>query len=108
MMMPGVRLIDANAAADKIMRETEAHADEIGVGGVALMIGFARALRDETNFPTIDAHPVRNGRWINDTFCSECNRFPVDVSFNISTQKLDECFSWCPYCGAKMDGGEQE
>lgn len=63
-MMPGVRLIDANAAADKIMRETEAHADEIGVGGVALMIGFARALRDEVEFPTIDAQPV----WIP---CSE-------------------------------------
>lgn len=62
--MSEVRLIDANAAADKIMRETEVHADEIGVGGVALMIGFARALRDETSFPTIDAQPV----WIP---CSE-------------------------------------
>ena len=106
-MMPEVRLIDANAAADKIMRETEARADEIGVGGVALMIGFARALRDETNFPTIEAEPVRHGRWINDTFCSECNRFPVDVSFNVSNQKLAKYFSRCPHCGAKMDGGEE-
>ena len=57
--MSEVRLIDANAAADKIMRETETHADEIGVRAVAIMIAFARALRDETDFPTIDAEPVR-------------------------------------------------
>lgn len=29
--MPEVRLIDANAAADKIMRETENHADDLGM-----------------------------------------------------------------------------
>lgn len=92
--MSEVRLIDANAAADKIMRETEVHADEIGVGGVALMIGFARALHDETSFPTIDAQPV----WIP---CSERmpeNRcvviFTVDrghpyvcVGFRINTER---------------------
>lgn len=77
-----MRLIDADAAADKIMREIEIHADEIGVGGVALMIGFARAFRDENDFPTIEAEPVRRGRW-----CPNCGakmdlRTPTEVQLD--------------------------
>lgn len=55
--------------------------------------------------PTIDAEPVRRGRWINDVFCSECKRFPVDVSVSISNRELTKYFSLCPHCGARMDGG---
>lgn len=80
--MPEVRLIDANAAADKIMRDTETHADEIGIGATAIMIAFARALRDETDFPTIEPE-VRNGHWI-----------PVD----------GEPYAKCSYCGEKHYG----
>lgn len=91
-----MRLIDADAAADKIMRDTEAHADEIGVGGVALMIGFARALRDETDFPTIDAQPVRHSHWIlsdnGEASCSECH---CDG---------EPYMNYCPMCGKKMGG----
>lgn len=98
--MSEVRLIDANAAADKIMRETEVHADEIGVGGVALMIGFARALRDETSFPTIEADSVRHGRWIfggvyGTYHCSLCDKIETERS------------TYCRACGAKMDGGAE-
>lgn len=57
------------------------------------------------NAPTIEAEPVHHGRWINGIFCSECNRFPVDVSVSISNQQLTKYFSRCPHCGAKMDGG---
>lgn len=95
-----MRPIDADAAADKIMRETESHADEIGIGSVAVMIAFARALRDETDFPTIEAEPVRHGRWIDNkcgSSCSECND---SVPYNIFIIGCD--FEYCPYCGAKM------
>ena len=72
--------------------------------------GYNRALEDAaelvTLMPTIEAEPVRHGRWINDTFCSECKRFPVDVSVSISNQELTKYFSRCPHCGAQMDGGE--
>lgn len=54
---------------------------------------------------TIEAEPVRHGRWVNDVFCSECNRFPVDVSVSISNKELTKYFSRCPHCGAKMDRG---
>jgi PHP family Zn ribbon phosphoesterase len=56
--------------------------------------------------PTIEAEPVRHGRWVSDTGswllgrCSQCR----------------EIYSWdslagsnyCPNCGAKMDGGGGE
>lgn len=66
---------------------------------------MARTIIDK--MPTIEAEPVRHGRWINDTFCSECNRFPVDVSVPISNQELTKYFTRCPHCGAKMNGGAE-
>lgn len=112
--MPEVRPIDANAAADKIMHGVEVHADEIGIGAVAIMIAFARALRDETDFPTIEPE-VRHGRWIVHTtwhgmfglIHSQCSECKFDRNGDLSSWKF------CPHCGARMDatdtkGGEQE
>lgn len=67
--------------------------------------------------PTIDAEPVRHGRWVDrygDKYdnhlyeCSECKgkalyRFEVDeLGKEIAVQDLSD---YCPHCGAKMDGG---
>lgn len=99
--MQEVRLIDANAAADEIMRGVETHADEIGIGAVAILIAFARALRDETDFPTIDAEPVRHGRWetINqlyaNVYCSECGA--------AADKYLAKRYKGCPFCLCVMD-----
>ena len=57
--------------------------------------------------PIIEAEPMRRGRWINDKFCSECGRFPVDVSVSISNQELTKYFSRCPHCGSKNVRGEE-
>ena len=59
------------------------------------------ALSELDSAPTIDAEPVRHGRWVRDTvdtpdiwFCTACKY----------------CIAWrpnyCPNCGAKMDGGK--
>lgn len=107
--MSEVRLIDANAAADKIMRETEVHADEIGVGAVAIMIAFARALRDETDFPTIKPE-VRHGRWeiINtDANVWKCTTCGDEWMLNDGNPS-DNNMLFCPHCGSRMCGGEQE
>lgn len=53
--------------------------------------------------PTIEVEPVNHAKWINDTYCSHCKRFPVDVSVSISNQQLTKYFSRCPHCGAHMD-----
>lgn len=90
--MPEVRLIDANALR-KAMRNCEAVTHSIGYSDMI-------AILDDS--PTIEAEPMRHGQWINDTFCSECKRFPVDVSVPISNQELTKYFSRCPHCGARM------
>lgn len=51
--------------------------------------------------PTIEAKPVRHGRWLSSPFglyaCSVCG---VNDLFGLS--------SYCPNCGAIMDGGAEE
>lgn len=50
--------------------------------------------------PTIDAEPVRHGRWIEDDeftgFCSNCEQFGY--------------YNWhyCPNCGSRMGLGEEK
>lgn len=52
-----------------------------------------------SELPTIEAEPVRHGRWIEHKdypglayLCSECGYFTTVRSY------------FCPYCGTKMDG----
>ena len=67
----------------------------------------AAALREIENAPTIEAEPVRHGRWIahdviENMKCSECGeeyRMPFDFNANVYP------YNFCPNCGAKMDGG---
>lgn len=57
------------------------------------------------NRPTVDAEPIRHGRWIQSKtvpsyhYCSRC-RVPQKMkkSCNIYVH-----IHYCPYCGAKMD-----
>ena len=53
--------------------------------------------------PTIEAEPVRHGRWIvrgQDIYCSECNEESLYNHFGASK------FShFCPNCGTRMNGG---
>ena len=69
--------------------------------------GVRAAQANLNRMPTIEAEPVIHAQWINNTFCSNCNRFPVDVSVSISNQELTKYFSRCPHCGARMDGGTE-
>lgn len=88
-----MRMIDANDLAN--------YANNQVVGITA---------NDIMRFPTVDAEPVKHGRWIgineyckkngytpsglgNYYWCSECGKAEPKTS------------DWCPNCGAKMDGG---
>lgn len=59
------------------------------------------------SMPTIEAEPVRHGRWIEqDSFhyelhfkCSVCGN-----SENMPTRMYKPIWEYCPNCGAKMDG----
>ena len=56
------------------------------------------------NAPTIDAEPVRHGRWIHDINnlygCSECTARETMSHRNMK--------NFCPWCGAKMDAEVQD
>lgn len=89
-----IRLIDADALAN--------YANNQIVGITA---------NDIMRFPTVDAEPVKRGRWIKHriekydnygnytnapgpTVCSCCN---------FSSYGIAEIYNFCPQCGAKMD-----
>ena len=101
------RLIDADALKAQLQREIDIYFDENGGG-----IHTAMEARDEVdNAPTVDAVPVRHGKWIDEGYyadnsnykawhCSKCNWHMLAYD--------DELFSYCPMCGARMDGSEND
>jgi hypothetical protein len=53
------------------------------------------------NVPSADAQPVKHGKW-DGYICSECN---VCADYFISGDfYFDEKPTFCPNCGARMDG----
>ena len=75
-----MRLINANDLKKK------AYAFPCATG-----VEYAVPLRAINESPTIDAEPVRHGRWVEGIACSECRQ--VDLSKP----------NYCPNCGAKMN-----
>lgn len=122
MTMP--RLIDADALLERFDAEffkTDPTGEE--------QLGFLKCRRIAREMPTIDAEPVRHGRWIlkahdeginyrwNVTaYCSECcdeeseiwaGFFPGVPDFMVRDVALDSAktvklSNYCPNCGAKM------
>lgn len=97
-----MRLIDAEKLAEVLNRYLEApHVQlrncDISVG---LRMGINTCLTFLNNANTIEAEPVRHGRWVpfhseaagDIQYCSAC-----EIGF-------DAKMAYCPHCGAKMDG----
>lgn len=110
-----MRLIDADAVAEAIKDEiTEAKgidADPNFTAGLKLGLAYINTAE------SIDAEPVRHGRWEpyefgDDTWhkCSVCGT--ADKYINIVVRKgfadvrLVSKRNYCPICGAKMDEAE--
>ena len=86
------KLVDANALAN--------YANNQIVGITA---------NDIMRFPTVDAEPVKHGRWesccnlMGEYFkCSECG-----YKAEVPTCMGEPIFIYCPNCGAEMDGGAE-
>lgn len=68
------------------------------------------------DIPTADVQPVRHGRWEwepgdvgTEARCSVCKSSPMGF-YSLPTSQIGRLpeFPFCPKCGAKMGGGEQE
>lgn len=100
-MSNDVRLIDANA----LILEMEAGCIPIDEKGLSDILGDNSCVKDYVNAaPTIDAEPVRHGKWRKAEYgslkyfkCSNCD-------YGVMEKEAKE-FNFCPNCGAKMDGG---
>lgn len=99
------RLIDANDITVKLA----GNASHVlrNADGDDYAIGRARGIMDAVDLinklPTVDAVEVVHGRWIHKGAwhieCSECNYILAHIG---------EAKNYCPYCGAKMDGGNED
>ena len=94
-----MRLIDADKLQQFPIRANHCdkeHANTHFINGIETVLEYAELL------PAVDAVPVVHGRWNNmDGYktrkvCSECG---WDVP------EYGKFYSYCPNCGAKMDGG---
>lgn len=54
--------------------------------------------------PAADVVPVRHGRWEIDDGKNHCHCTACFFGRNVKTQIG---WNYCPYCGAKMDGGAE-
>lgn len=104
-----MRLIDADALLktySKWISQLTSYDDEGDKRGVETCVAV---LKDA---PTIDAEPVRHGRWEKQWdydymqyfhFCSECGK---DALTKEETMHDEILSFYCPNCGAKMDAKE--
>ena len=113
-----MRLIDAEKLAEVLNRyfaapHVQLRNSDISVG---LRMGIKTCLTFLNNANTIEAEPVRHGRWEVSTdewfetdvyTCSKCRESYVLVE---GTPK-ENLWNYCPNCGAKMgikDGGDND
>jgi len=94
-----MRLIDADELKNrKIVIDYDEVEDTFDDG-----LLFVTDLIDKS--PTVDAVPVRHGRWqgvspfVDSLECSECRYCIIDEEF---------ITPYCPWCGAKMSNGERK
>ena len=71
---------------------------------------YNNAIETLEDYPTIDAEPVKHGRWVlkeraHYFKCSLCKE-PIPYKFGYTNSR--RYYNYCPNCGAKMDGKAQE
>lgn len=94
-----MRLIDKDALI-KILAEMQGRC-----ATKAALVQNSKIWRRVKDMPTVDAEPVRHGRWNETNFikvreCSCCHA-------QWGMYSIEE-FDYCPTCGAKMDARKEE
>lgn len=106
-----MRLIDADAEREWLKKgycEECTRKGNYGIFGAACTPCWVKdAIEEFDNAPTIEAEPVRRGRWNyrhEDDWCY-CTACGTDAEGTDG-----ECLEteYCPHCGARMDGGADD
>ena len=95
-----MRLIDAEKAEQKFVQMAES----VNPRYRECILTMALYLRNEDDIPTVDAEPIRHGRWISERRqrvfkCSVCGNYLDFDGVNGGRGSAN----YCPNCGAKMD-----
>lgn len=111
-----MRLIDADALKATIGKyEFNAPDDRYKNGGECVLNFYMPKIIDDA--PTIDAEPVRHGRWIERYSPGGVRLCECSVCGTSAISQIDDTWGYvidyyetdfCPNCGAKMDGGESD
>ena len=102
-----MRLIDADALKKKA--QMRGHVLE---KSMVTAYHMCVSTHDINEAPTVDAEPVRHGRWIMaDEYCNHAKEFQCSacgntVEYDYYTRFCE--YDFCPNCGAKMDEGGVE
>lgn len=95
----------------------------VGMYGRHAVYGTDRDKFDDWQFiidelemiPTVDAAPVRHGRWIEPVpgdgfpYCSNCKNIALNKGLFLNPKLMEwNLTPYCPSCGAKMDGGNND
>ena len=74
---------------------------------------FKKIRRVVESTPTIEAEPVKHGRWVSLTecanagvYCSMCNKKVYKEDYAWSNKRIKMRSNYCPNCGAKMKGAD--
>lgn len=101
-----MRLIDADAAKARMIEISAKVFTEINFTTFPIVAGMINKFDCEDDFPTIEVVPVIHSKWVSHDnsshkFCENCG-----IGFNILFYQKND-YRFCPYCGAKMDEGEE-
>ena len=126
-MADEVRMIDGNALKEDFMNDYHNYMMESLRGNYHDTIRISEVIERIEDAPTIEAEPVKHGKWIEkkvirmkwipyddddvnpddvdiecmtEQKCSYCKRWTIKFTYHIEND-------YCPLCGARMDGDSE-
>lgn len=99
----------------KVLKEFAESVFGININGFLSACFATQAMKKIDDFPAADVEEVKHGEWIEENYgyaaCSVCRADTNSLDsegFPIGRESESQRWaSYCPHCGAKMDGGKQ-
>ena len=102
-----MNLIDKDALIEELKRCASSYYPITSSLIEGIIAGFRKAIVQVEHAPTIEAEPVRRGKW-HRTFVDGFNRWHFVYDCSECGIRTETTTKYCPNCGAKMDGKKEE